>query len=417
MQVDSKVTPNGRVSRRLGWIVAAVVAVAAGAWWLTRPTVLPGVTVQAQPLTRTLQFTARVESRERVDLGVTQTGRVERVLVREGDRVTAGQALVMLEQQEAQAALSQAEANLTQAQARLGSQQGLALPTAQASLAQAEATWAAAQRDLQRTQDLVAQGFFSQQRLDEAQRAEQVARAQRDAARAQVQANQRQGAEQLNVQAQRQAAQAAVDLARARLAQTVVRAPGDGQVLVRSVEPGQIVQAGKALLSVGVNGPIELLASVDERFLAQLQVGQAAKVVADAFPNQPFDAKVTRLAPGVNAQTGAVEVTLGVAEPVPAFLREDMTLSVEVVTGQRPQARVLPLQAVRDIRAGEGGESGTVMVVSEGRAAAQTVRLGLRTLDRVEVVSGLSEGAVVLRDPTVAEGQRVRVEPAAEAAR
>jgi HlyD family secretion protein len=417
MQVDSKVTPNARVSRRLGWIVGAIVVVAGVAWWLLRPTAMPVVTVQAQALTRTLQFTARVESRERVDLGVTQTGRVERVLVREGDRVTAGQTLLVLEQQESKAALAQAEASLLQAQARLGSQQGLTLSTAQASLAQAEATWAAAQRDLQRTQELVAQGFFSQSRLDDARRAEQVARAQHDAARAQVQANQQQGPEQRNVLAQRQAAQAAVEVAQARLAQTVVRAPGDGQVLVRSVEPGQIVQAGKALLSVGVNGPIELLASVDERFLAQLQVGQAAKVVADAFPNQPFDAKVTRLAPGVNAQTGAVEVTLGVAAPVPAFLREDMTLSVEVVTGQRPQARVLPLQAVRDIRAGDGGESGTVMVVSEGRAMAQTVRLGLRTLDRVEVVSDLNEGAVVLRDPTVAEGQRVRVEPAAEAAR
>lgn len=417
MQVDSKVTPNARVSRRLGWIVGAIVVVAGVAWWLLRPTAMPVVTVQAQALTRTLQFTARVESRERVDLGVTQTGRVERVLVREGDRVTAGQTLLVLEQQESKAALAQAEASLLQAQARLGSQQGLTLSTAQASLAQAEATWAAAQRDLQRTQELVAQGFFSQSRLDDARRAEQVARAQHDAARAQVQANQQQGPEQRNVLAQRQAAQAAVEVARARLAQTVVRAPGDGQVLVRSVEPGQIVQAGKALLSVGVNGPIELVASVDERFLAQLQVGQAAKVVADAFPNQPFDAKVTRLAPGVNAQTGAVEVTLGAAEPVPAFLREDMTLSVEVVTGQRPQARVLPLQAVRDIRAGDGGESGTVMVVSEGRAMAQTVRLGLRTLDRVEVVSDLNEGAVVLRDPTVAEGQRVRAEPAAEAAR
>lgn len=417
MQVDSKVTPNARVSRRLGWIVGAIVVVAGVAWWLLRPTAMPVVTVQAQALTRTLQFTARVESRERVDLGVTQTGRVERVLVREGDRVTAGQTLLVLEQQESKAALAQAEASLLQAQARLGSQQGLTLSTAQASLAQAEATWAAAQRDLQRTQELVAQGFFSQSRLDDARRAEQVARAQHDAARAQVQANQQQGPEQRNVLAQRQAAQAAVEVAQARLAQTVVRAPGDGQVLVRSVEPGQIVQAGKALLSVGVNGPIELLASVDERFLAQLQVGQAAKVVADAFPNQPFDAKVTRLAPGVNAQTGAVEVTLGVAAPVPAFLREDMTLSVEVVTGQRPQARVLPLQAVRDIRAGDGGELGTVMVVSEGRAMAQTVRLGLRTLDRVEVVSDLNEGAVVLRDPTVAEGQRVRVEPAAEAAR
>lgn len=387
--------------------VAGVLLVAGLAWW-AMPASMPGVVVQRSDLTRTLQFTARVETRNRVELGVTQTGRVLEVKVREGEAVRRGQSLIVLEQDEARAALAQAEANLAQSRARLSSQQSLALPSAQAAQTQAEATLQAAQAELKRTEALVAQGFFSQSRLDEARRAAEVAQAQRDAARAQWKANAGQGAEQAAARAQALAAEAAVQLARARLDQTTVRAPADGAVLLRAVEPGQIVQAGKALMTVSVAGPTELVASVDERFLSQLQVGQAAKVVADAFPQQPFDARVDRLAPAVNAQSGAVEVTLAVVPPVPAFLREDMTLSIEVVTGVRRGAQVLPLQAVRDVRAVPGGEQGTVMVVEDGRARPRNVKLGLRTLDQIEVLGGLEDGDTVLRDPTVAEGTRVR---------
>lgn len=387
--------------------VAGVLLVAGLAWW-AMPASMPGVVVQRSDLTRTLQFTARVETRNRVELGVTQTGRVLEVKVREGEAVRRGQSLIVLEQDEARAALAQAEANLAQSRARLSSQQSLALPSAQAAQAQAEATLQAAQAELKRTEALVAQGFFSQSRLDEARRAAEVAQAQRDAARAQWKANAGQGAEQAAARAQALAAEAAVQLARARLDQTTVRAPADGAVLLRAVEPGQIVQAGKALMTVSVAGPTELVASVDERFLSQLQVGQAAKVVADAFPQQPFDARVDRLAPAVNAQSGAVEVTLAVVPPVPDFLREDMTLSIEVVTGGRRGAQVLPLEAVRDVRAVPGGEQGTVMVVEDGRARPHNVKLGLRTLDQIEVLGGLEDGDIVLRDPTVAEGTRVR---------
>lgn len=392
------------------WPVAALalLALAGLAWW-AMPGSVDGVAVRTQDLTRTLQFTARVETRNRVELGVTQTARVEQVAVREGEPVRKGQPLIVLEQDEARAALAQAEANLAQARARLGSQQALALPSARAALAQADATVQAAQAELQRTEALVAQGFFSQSRMDEARRATDVARAQRDAARAQVTANAAQGAEQASARAQALAAEAAVQVARARLDQTTVRAPADGVVLVRAVEPGQIVQAGKALMTVSVAGPTELVASVDERFLAQLQVGQQARVVADAFPQQPFDARVDRLAPAVNAQSGAVEVTLSVVPPVPPFLREDMTLSVEAITGTRRGALVLPLQAVRGIRSAEGADQGTVMVVDAGRAQPRTVTLGLRTLGEIEVTAGLQAGDTVLLDPTVTEGARVRL--------
>ena len=92
----------------------------------------------------------------------------------------------------------------------------------------------------------------------------------------------------------------------------------DGRVLLRKVEPGQIVQPGSALLSLALAGPTELVAQVDERFLDQLQPGQAASEVADAFPAQPFAAQLRSLAPAVDAQRGSVEVKLTPQQEPPA---------------------------------------------------------------------------------------------------
>ncbi|HYR25138.1 MAG TPA: efflux RND transporter periplasmic adaptor subunit [Aquabacterium sp.] len=399
----------GTTRTRLVGVGALLLLVAVALWMAWRPTAVAAVKVQRLPLSQTLQFTARVKTPQRVDVGVTVTGRVAQVLVREGDRVQAGAPLIQLEADEARAAWLQAQAAQQQAQARRVSQQQLSLPNAQAALAQAEATLAAAERDWVRTQELVARQFYSQARLDEAQRSVAIARAQRDAARAQVQANGARGAEDAAAQAQAASARAAVAVALARLEQTTVRAPGAGRVLVREVEPGQIVQAGKRLMTLAVSGPAELVAQVDERYLHQLHEGQRASVLADAYPQQPFAAQVVRLAPSVNAQSGSVEVTLLVAGTPPAFLREDMTLSVEVLTGQRPPGPVLPLRAVRDAVRTPQGEQGTVLVATDGRAQARAVRLGLRALDQVEILGGLSDGESVLLDPTVPVGTRVRL--------
>lgn len=387
-----------------------------------RPQAVEVVQVRSQPLSRTLQFSARVSTPARVELGTTLTGRVAQVKVDEGVAFAARQPLIELEADEARAALDQAQASLSQARARLMGQQAYSRPSADAALAQAVANLQAAERELVRVRELVAQGFFSQQKLDEAQRALDVARAQRDAARAQSRANGERGAEVANAQAQVDAAEAAVAAARARLDQHTVRAPAAGQVLVRSVEPGQIVQAGKALLTVAVQGPLELVAQVDERFLGQLQAGQPARVLADAYPDRPIEAEVMKLAPSVNAQSGSVEVTLGVKGARPDFLREDMTLSVEVRTGERQAARVLPLSALRAQAspaatpaaavATPDASRGEVLVVQEGRAELRALRLGLRTLSEVEVLQGLADGDAVVLTPGVAPQARVRVRPA-----
>jgi len=393
-----------------GVALAAVVLLGAAVlgWARWRGPVVDAFAVQAAPLVRTVQVSARVEALTRVDVGATLTGRVAEVLVREGDAVRAGQPLLRLETDELRATLAQARASEQQAQARLSGLRTTGRAQAQAALAQADAGVVAARAEMARAQALVAQGFVSGSRLDEARRALQVAEAQQANARAQVAANRDGGTDEVQAQAQWQAAKAATEAAQARLAQAELRAPTDGRVLTRDVEPGQIVQPGKALLALALAGPTVLVAQADERFLDQLATGQPATVVADAYAGQRFAARLSRIAPRVDAQRGAIEVKFEMTDAPPAFLREDMTLSVEVETARRDRALALPLAALRP---GADEASATVLVAADGRAQARAVRLGVRTLQAVEVQDGLQDGELVLLGEASAQvqpGQRVR---------
>lgn len=408
----------------LGVLLAVLVVVAS--LWLRGPQV-DVVEAQRGPLVRTLQFSARVATLSRVDIGSTVTGRVARVQVREGVEVREGDVLVQLEDSEWRAALVQAEAGEAQARARLAGLRSSGRSASDAALSQAEATLRAASSAFERARRLKAQGFYSDAQLDEARRALDVAQAQQRSARAQVQANAETGTDVAQAQAQLDVARAASRAAAVRLAQASLRAPAPARVLVRSVEPGQIVQPGKALLSLALAGPTLLVAQVDERFLEQLRTEQVASVVADAFPGLRFSARVLRIAPAVDAQRGAVEVKFSLAGAPPTFLREDMTLSVEVETGRRDKALVLPQSALRPLAgaaaapataapADSPGNAGVdrreVLVVEGGRAQLRSVLLGLRTLGAVEVLEGLADGeSVLLRggvEGSARPGQRVR---------
>lgn len=387
-----------------GAAAVVVVAVVAAAMVL-RPPEVDVLAVQAAPLVRTLQFSARVATLSRVSVGSTLTGRVARVNVDEGAQVRQGDVLLQLETAELQAAVAQARAAERQAEARLAGLRSTGRTAAGAQLAQSQATLRAAEAEQARTQQLVAQGFVSEARLDEVRRTVDVARAQQTSAQAQTRAIQDSGTDVAQAQAQLAQALAATAAAQQRLAQASVLAPTDARVLLRKVEPGQIVQPGAALMSLALSGPTQLVAQVDERFLDQLRGGQQAMVVADAFPGQPFAARVLSIAPAVDAQRGAIEVKLALVQDAPGFLREDMTLSVEVETARRERALVVPL---RSLRAGLSGTAGTVLVAQDGRAQERPVKAGLRTLDAIEVLDGLREGESVLTDGTVAPGSRVR---------
>ena len=253
----------------------------------------------------------------------------------------------------------------------------------------------------------MAQGFFSQQKLDDALRALDTARSALQSARVQAKANQPSGVEHALVASRVDQAAAAVGMAQARLARLAITSPVDAIVLTRTVEPGSMAQPGRVLLTLAAQGGTRIDANVDEKNLRLLRLGMSAKAVADAYPGQSFEAQLNYIAPAVDPQRGTVEVRLAVPNP-PVFLRPDMTVSVELVGGIKKDALVLPSGAVRDA----DREAPWVLALQDGRAVRMPVRLGLRGVGSVEILQGLKEGdQVIPQTEKASPGDRVRPGP------
>lgn len=390
--------------RYLPWllVLAAVVAVVL---FMQRPKAVAVdiVVAKTEDVQTSVVASGRVLAPARVDIGATVTGRVQRVAVREGARVVAGELLVQLEKQELAAAVSQALAARDRARARLTSVTTLALPTARGSLTQAEANLAVAEQEWRRAQELVAKGFISKSRLDETERQLKVARAQLDSARAQVGAQEAAGAEAQQARSQLVEAEAALELARARLAQADIRAPEAGVVLERVIEPGDIAQPGRRMMTLALDGPARLIVQVDEKNLPLLEQGRTALAAADAFPSQRFEALIAYVSPGVDAARGTIELRLDVPRP-PDFLKSDMTVSIDVAGPLLKQALFLPAEAIRQLQS----DAPYVLLERAGRAAKASIRAGLQTQGRVQIVDGIAAGDRVILSREVEAGMHVR---------
>lgn len=400
--MDLKAIGRGWWVAAAGGVVLMLVGYTVG--WGERWTV---TTLQPHELVQSVVATATVQTRHRATVGVQMAGTVVAVQVMEGDRIQPGQGLLQLDDRELRAAAQAAELAVTQAELKRQSWREVQAPVAREAEQQMQANLAQARVQLERQQALVQQGFIGQAALDESWRAFRVAQAQASSAQVQSRAHAPDGLEQSLAQSAWLLAQANWAAARARLSYTEVRASFAGQVVSRHVEPGDTVQPGKALLVLAPEGVTELVALIDERNLSLLRPGQPAVASADAYPQRQFAAVVSRIAPSVDAQRGAVQVNLTVATP-PAYLREDMTISVEIEVLRKPAALTLPLEAVQDI---ESGHPWVWLVNDQDRVQRTPVTLGVRAGSRVEVMSGVSTGSRVV-DVAAAglkAGQRIRV--------
>ncbi|MFN3629401.1 MAG: efflux RND transporter periplasmic adaptor subunit, partial [Casimicrobiaceae bacterium] len=319
-----------------------------------------------------------------------------------GERVPGGQPVAVLAADEHTAPAAPARAALARPEARLAAQAQVSDPVSRQNVAQARSNAEFARRELDRQRALFNQGFIGQARLQDAERAAQVAQAALAAAEAQAAGNASGGVETAALAARVREAQAALKLAEARLAQTRIVAPAVGRIVARNVEPGDVVQPARRLLTLAAEGETRLIAQIDEKNLALLREGLIATASTDAFPDQPFTATLTFLAPAADAARGTVEARLVVKDP-PAFLRDDMTVSVEVVTAERESALTVPAAALRQI---DGRTQ--VLLLENGVARLVPVRVGIRTPQRVEIIEGLTAGASVIIDAAIQPGQRVR---------
>jgi HlyD family secretion protein len=375
-------------------LVLAALALALAGWFVLRAwrgTEVTVATATRGDLTQTVVATGRVTTPAKVDIGAMITGTITDMRKWEGDRVAAGDLLVTLRADEADAAVRQARAAVIEAERRLTQIDKVGKPVAEQALRQAQSNLRLAELDLDRQRKLQERGFIGQSRVDEAVRALETARAQVKSAEAQAQANQKGGAEYALALARLDNAHAALKLAGARLANTRVVAPVDGVILQRLAEPGDVAQAGRKLYVMQADGETRVYANVDEKNLGVVAPGQPARAVTDAFPMQPFDAELYYVAPGVDAQRGTVEVRLRVPRP-PAFLKPDMTVSVEVSGAHRKDVVIVPTEAVRDAATPEPW----VLVVKDGRAVRQPVAVGLKGEGKTEILTGVEAGDRVI---------------------
>lgn len=388
----------------IGLGVAVLVAAAGlGAWRLRGPGV-PTHVVQPRDLVRTVVATGRVEAPHRVELGAQIVGTVVRVNVEAGQAVQPGQPLIELDDRELAAAAREAEVAVAQAQARVRQLQEVQRPVAGQALRQAQATLDNARAQLSRQEDLFRRGFIGQAALDEARKNVELADAQFGSASRQRDATLQGGPDNAIAESALAQARANAEAAQARLRHALVAAPVAGQILSRDVDRGDVVQPGKTLMVLSPAGETQLVVQFDEKHLRQLAVGQQALASADAFPDQRFAAEVVYISPGVDVQRGSVEVKLKVPSP-PGYLRQNMTVSVDVEVARRPRALAVPLALLHD------GDSAApwVLKLQGGRAERQPVQLGLRGGGFAEVVKGLQPGdELVASSPRVHEGSRVR---------
>ena len=407
---DQPVSPRRRWIKR-GLLIALALGVAG---FLLRNLILgkPVETHQAvrSDLVQTVVASGRIITPQRAAVGAVITGRVARIPVEEGQSVKRGDVLIVLDDEDERASVAQASGAVAQAEARLRQLREVSLPAAEQALIQAQANLTQARQQHDRARELKAKGFVSQAALDDAQRNLDVAESQLRAAKLQVATNRPSGSDFALAQTALAQARATLGVAQAKLDQTVILAPVDGTLISRNVEPGNVVQSGKELMALAPEGETQVVVQIDEKNLAQLRIGQHALASADAFPRERFAAVLVYINPGIDALRGSVEVKLRVPKP-PGYLRQDMTVSVDIEVARSAGTVVVPADTVRDV----GSAQPWVLAVDGGRAVRRAVKLGLKGEGRIEVLDGVAPGdrLISASQAMVGSGQRVRAVSAA----
>lgn len=371
-------------------ILILVASFAAYRWW--QGPLLAGYEVESSRLVQTVVASGSVATVSRTQIGSEITGVVLKRFVQEGDRVSPGDVLLVLKSDEISAQVRQAEAELKELATTKR-------PQAEVDLANAKVQLEQAQREAARRRNTEL-GILSAEEKEKSIEAEILARNNVETARLQVAALAPGKVEEIKLREKLAALQA-------QLAKTQIRAEVSGIVLTRNVEPGDLVQPSQTLFTIALDGATEIRVPFDERNLPLLALQQKATVIADAYPNLPFPAHINFIAPNVDAQRGTVDVRLTV-DPIPDYLLQDMTVSVNVETNKRERTLVIPNDALSNI----SGNKAKVILVRGGKIQRHSITLGLRGLVMSEVVAGLKEGDQVLADAESAlkNGTRVRLE-------
>lgn len=369
-------------------------------------------------ISKTVAASGSVTSNLDVEIKCKASGEIVTLPFDISDTVHDGDLLMELDPEDEERSVDLAEVSLSISQARLNrTQENLSLASldletayerAEIDLEIIEARAEDSQASADRIEELYELGFISQEEYEQALTAALASGADLDAANLRFDELEAQDAAlgllHLDVTLARadvQSSRINLDNAYNRLDDTRVYAPMDGIVTARYVQIGQIISSGMSstsggtpVLMVSDHSRLFILARVDESNIGQVETGQQVRISTDAYPDEVFEGDITRIAPtGVNMQNVVTfEVRIEVTSENKSLLKPEMTADVEIVIAEKPDAILVPSNAVMSMHG-----SSMVMVPGEnGDPEHVQVVTGLDNGEFTEIISGLSEGDTVL---------------------
>ncbi len=360
--------------------------------------------VERADLTSKVSANGTIQAQRKVDLSANVMGQIVNLAVREGDAVKKGDFLMQIDKAQLAASAASAAASV----------KALFFDRDAAA-----ANLAGAQRDFDRAQKNFNDKIIPAAELDRA-------RATRDAAQANFQA----------IDGRIDQARASLAGARDTLSKTTILAPISGIVTRLPVEEGEVAvigtmnNAGTVLMTISDMSVVEAVMQVDETDIPNVKIGQRANVTVDAYPNKTYNGVVTIVGSSPITGTAATgtqainfEVKIQLQNP-PADIRPGFSCSAEIVTGFRPKAVAIPIQAlvVREKEKAEkvAGKAQEEEGVYRYDGRTQSIKFtpvttGISGASSIEIVSGLDAGAEIVTGPfkalrEVKDGDKVKIE-------
>jgi len=406
---NEKRRPLRLTPARVAVLVVVLAAAGFGVWkWTHRgpqPVEVQTSVVQRADLQAKVTANGRIQAQRKVDISATIAGQITHLAVKEGDRVSKGQFLLEIDPVSPRATARSSEASMEALLREVDS---------------ARATLAQARLDLERSEANYKGRIIPEMEVQRARTAVATASAALSASERRV-----------------EQARAMLEGARDTLSKTVVRSPIDGVVTAKRVEEGEVAvvgvlnQPGTVLLTISDMSVVEAEVEVDETSIPSVKVGQEALVRIDAYASRTFTGVVTEVgnspilnATGAASQAIKFRVKIQIKDP-PPDIKPGLSVQADILTGFRPQALVVPIQAlvVRDIerkpgqapRLGEPRDEEGVYLMEDGKARFQAIKTGLLGELSIEVVSGLRGGETIITGPfkslrSLKPGDRVKLE-------
>jgi HlyD family secretion protein len=414
------------MKKRIAWILVAVAAAGLIGYSVYRRVsakvvdtadgaAVPVSVVQPRrgEIERTLSYAGTLSPSSQVTLTPKIAGRIERILVKEGDAVRQGELLVLIEGEAASLQAMQAASALEAARAqREKARKGVRseeLASAQASFAQAEKDLATAEESYRRADRLYREGTIAKAAFEEAERRHRAASTQLENARRSVQMMEQgasaedQGMAEANVKAM----QAQYDLAALQAGYTRVLSPIAGRVARVLIDEGNMASQSTALLVVVRDEQMSIRIPLPEKLYGEFRERREAietRVMPAALPGTaPLVGRISSISPTIDpsSRTFTAEITLANED---GRLRAGMYANVDFVMERVPGALLVPLSAV--VARGEkrgvfivGHETSEGASETPGVARFRELRLGLEDSSSAQVLDGLAES-----DMVVAEG-------------